>query len=782
MPTMDSAPERRRPERRRPRPSRTVSALLASTVVGNEGAAASHINRFPTTEATTATADAWRRPIRPPSGLYRQVKCVINLQGGAQDSSVTRTGIDHHFSPPPPPPPLHQRMDERTTWQPLQVPPVQAAQPKRVLVAAQSAYKRNGGSSPPPPPPPPPPPLPEAGKKDHVARPPLPPPSPLQEPREELRDATTRGIEPYPPPPPPIPPTPTTIVSTGTTMRPKYPSDWNRNDCNDYRPPQDEPMGKWNDKRENVGDRPNRKNDGMSASPSDPRRKMEPQREEEPREVFEQGRNHLEEVDLHVDENEISKRSTHTRRRTTFLGGLFGRNKSEQSRKSDAGANKAEDKKRLEDSPFDSGELPYVQKRQLDERQGEQHWDQYETQDRRSVFFSHNPFPDESLPPPPPPPLPNQNYFNTLQDQSVDTRTSLADYTRKISSMYFATAEDPDQIDGSESDGEGISNSDENAADDRVETEDTTRKSERKTYASQISGVDVDILRDLVREELRKIVAGGPVISHVNSNEPETTKQLAGDDSPEVDSTFESDYVDDDILSALEGISENCDDGYFGDKDEAWVGQHYDLGGEARERGIKFHQQPPCTLHDGDIFPDEPENEEDSIYEYEFEYETYDDADYSKSKPKNVGDTDRMEAEVEERVRLKVAQKEAELQARYLADKERAIERVRAEEGEKMAKKIEIERAEAEQIAREKTTKAERIKQKRITAKRLKKERAKFQQALAAKDKEMELQRSKVVNTRRKPKCTFLTKYSPEQIAQMSEEELDRIIGPKDKV
>ena len=32
----------------------------------------------------------------------------------------------------------------------------------------------------------------------------------------------------------------------------------------------------------------------------------------------------------------------------------------------------------------------------------------------------------------------------------------LADYTRKISSMYFATAEDPDQIDGSESDGEGM--------------------------------------------------------------------------------------------------------------------------------------------------------------------------------------------------------------------------------------------------------------------------------------------------------------------------------------
>lgn len=544
-------------------------------------------------------------------------------------------------------------------------------------------------------------------------------------------------------------------------MRPEHPSDsqarrnfdprWNRNHGNnddDCQPQQDEPMGKWNDQRENVVDRPNRENDGMSASPSDLRREMEPQRGEEPREVhvIEQGGNPLEEVDMHSDER-ASKRSMPAGRRTTFLGGLFGRSKSDERRKSDAGT-KAEDKKRLEDSPFDAG---------------------------RPINT------DDVMPPPPPPPPPKQNYLNTPRDQSVDTRPSLVDYTRKISSMYFATAEDPDQIDGSDSDEEGMSSSDENADDDRVGTEDMTRKTEGKTYAPQISGVDVDVLRDLVREELRKIVVDGPFISHVNSNEPETTKQMAGDDFPEVDSTFESDYVDDGILSALEDMLENCDDGYFGNKNEALVGQHDDLDGEVRENGVKYHQQSPCTLHDGDIFPDKPENEEDSIYEYEFEYETYDDADYSESKPKNVGGMDRMKAEVEERVRLEVAQKEAELQAKYLADNEREIERVRAEEAEKMAKKIEAERAEAEQIAREKTTKAERIKQKRITAKRLKKERARFEQALAAKDKEMELQRSKVVNTRLKAKDTFLTRYSPEQIAQMSEEELDRIIGPKDE-
>ena len=542
-------------------------------------------------------------------------------------------------------------------------------------------------------------------------------------------------------------------------MRPEYPGDsqarrnfdprWNRKNNNgnidDYQPHQeDEPMGKWNDQRENVADR----------------------------------------------------------RRTTFFGGLFGRNKTVEKRKGDAGT-KAEDKKRLEDSPFDAGpiktekpgdesfvlpsdlpltrgELSDVQKQPLGKRQGGQHWDQYESQDR-SYDFPHDPFPDESLPPPPPPPPPEQNYLNTIRDQSVDARPSFADYTRKISSLYFATAEDLDHIDGSDSDEEGMSSLDENADDNRVGTEDTTRMTERKTYAPQISGVDIDVLRDLVREELQKIVADGPVISHVNSNEPETTKQPAGDDFPEVDSTFESDYVDDDILSTLEDISENCDDGYFGNKNEALVGKHDDLDGEARESGIKSHQQSPCTLHDGDIFPGEPGNEEDSIYEYEyeFEYETYDDADYSESKTQNVGDIDRMKAEVEERVRVEVAQKEAELQAKYLEDKEREIERVRAEEAEKMAKRIEAERAEAEQIAKEKTTKAERIKQKRITAKRLKKERAKFEQALAAKDKEMELQRSKVVKTRRKAKDTFLTRYSPEQIAQMSEEELDRIIGPK---
>ena len=644
---------------------------------------------------------------------------------------------------------------------------------------------------------------------------------PPQQPREELRDTTiTRSIEPYPAPPPLPPnlPPPPPIASAGTTMRPEHPSSdsqarrnfdprWNRNDGNidGCQPHQDEPMGKWNDQRENIADRPNRESDGMNASPSDLRsgREMEPQRGEEPREVHVIEKGGREEVDLHSDENETgtSKRSMPARRRTTFFGGLFGRNKSDERRESDAGT-KAENKKRLkDDSPFDAdgpihrtekpddvidsfvpppdlplarGELPYAQKRQLDERLGEQQWNQYEAQDRRSDF-PHYPFPDESLPPPPPPPTPKQNYLNTPRDQSVDTRPSLVDYTRKISSMYFASAEDPDQIDGSDSDEEGMSSSDENADDGRVGTEDTTRKIEGKTYAPQVSGVDVDFLRDLVREELRKIVVDVPVISHVNSNEPETTKQLARDDFPEVDSTFESDYVDDDILSALEDISENCDDGYFGNENEALVAQHDGLDGEARE------EQSLCTLHGGNIFPDEPENEEDSVYEYEFEYETYDDAAYSELKPKMVGEMDRMKAELEERVRLEVAQKEAELQAKYLEDKEKEIERVRAEEAEKMAKRIEAERAEAEQIAREKTTNAERIKHKRITAKRLKKERAKFEEALAAKDKEMELQRSKVVNTRRKAKDTFLTRYSPEQIAQMSEEELDRIIGPKDE-
>lgn len=281
----------------------------------------------------------------------------------------------------------------------------------------------------------------------------------------------------------------------------------------------------------------------------------------------------------------------------------------------------------------------------------------------------------------------------------------MADYTRKISSMYFATAED--QIDGFESDEEDISTSeDDNAASGRVRPDDGTSKIESQKNAPQFVGVDVAILRDLVREELRKIVSSN------SSNQSETTKQPMEHDFPELDAGFES------------------NDDNFGNE------------------------------YDG----------------FEYEYETYDDTDYRDSNSNNDHDRDRIESQVQERVRIEVAQKEAELQAKYLADKEKEIERIRAEEGERMAKKIEADRAEAEKAAREKAAKAERIKQKQITAKRLKKERAKFERALAAKDRELEERFAK-----RKAKGTFLTRYTPEQITEMSEEEVDRIIAQRDE-
>ena len=535
---------------------------------------------------------------------------------------------------------------------------------------------------------------------------------------------------------------------------------------------------------------------------------------------------------LHVDDDEEERsKSSIPRRRKTFLGGLFRRSNSDEKDRKEA-QGEAEDETTFEDTSLVSptsrddaveqiqtekpgqmivgvprldlplgvrNEAPYTQRGQMDETQGDEHRRQHRTQDHGSVSGEtlvdpRSQFREESWSPPPPLPPPpepisQQEYLNTPQTQSADgTRPSLADYTRKISSMYFATANEADQIDGFESVEEGINSSDdEYAVDDHVGPNHGTRRVDVKPNTPQIPGVDVDVLRDLVREELRKIVVDGPVISDVNSNEHETKKQPMGDVFQELDATFESDYVDDEILSALEGLSENYDDGYIGNEYEALVQQHNDNDfiSEARESGIESHQQPSSTLDEGDIFNNEheDENEEESIYEYEYEYEyeTYDDANYSESNPQNVCSMDRMEVEIEERVRLEVAEKEAELKARCFAEKEKEIERVRAEEAEKMAKKIEAERAEAEQIAREKTIKAERIKQKRIMAKRLKKERVKFEQALANKDKEMERQRSHVVYAGRKAKGTFLSKYSPEQITEMSEEELDRIIGQKNE-
>jgi len=196
-----------------------------------------------------------------------------------------------------------------------------------------------------------------------------------------------------------------------------------------------------------------------------------------------------------------------------------------------------------------------------------------------------------------------------------------------------------------------------------------------------------------------------------------------------------------------------------------------------------FGQQSD-SVSGGDIFIDEHANEEESLYDYEYEYETYDETvdNHSESNPNNKTrdiDTERIEAEIEERVRIEVAQKEAEIEAKYLAGKEKEIERVRAEEAQKMVKKFEAERTEAEKLVRETTAKAERIKQKRITAKRLKKERAKCERALADKDEEMERQRLQITQPC-KPISTLLTRYSPDELLTMSEVELDQIIGQND--
>jgi len=459
----------------------------------------------------------------------------------------------------------------------------------------------------------------------------------------------------------------------------------------------------------------------MSASTTEPRREMEEQQRGE--ESFgherQRGGNNPVDVDLHGDENE--KRKPSGPRRRGLLGGLFRRIESDERTRKEAGVQADDERgtfvdsllvapkfreedvgKQIKSTPPDEttnssevlsdrrlhqDEEHRVQKRQLDQRRGEQ---------------QELPQPQ---PPPPPPPTSQQRHSNLPRHQEVDTRPSLADYTRKISSMYFATAED--QIDGFESDEEDISTSeDDNAASGRVRPDDGTSKIESQTNAPQSVGVDVALLRDLVREELRKIVSSN------SSNQSETTKQPMEHDFPELDAGFES------------------NDDNFGNE------------------------------YDG----------------FEYEYETYDDTDYRDSNSNNDHDRDRIESQVQERVRIEVAQKEAELQAKYLADKEKEIERIRAEEGERMAKKIEADRAEAEKAAREKAAKAERIKQKQITAKRLKKERAKFERALAAKDRELEERFAK-----RKAKGTFLTRYTPEQITEMSEEEVDRIIAQRDE-
>lgn len=407
-------------------------------------------------------------------------------------------------------------------------------------------------------------------------------------------------------------------------------------------------------------------------------------------------------------------------RRRTFLGGLFRPNRPDEKKKVEA-----DDKETFDNET----------KQQPD--QGEaQHHHQFHSEREQSSNASDQTFAvpphqfraEPSLPPPPPPPISQQHHSDRLpQNQDVDTRPSLAEYTKKISTMYFHTAED--QIYGSGSVEEDASTSDiedEAYMYDRVGPDAAIGDGE--AIPPSMFGIDVHVIRDLVREaralrdELRKIVVDGP------ANAP-SARVKSNEDVIATDDTF---------------------------------GQQSD------------------SVSGGDIFIDEHANEEESLYDYEYEYETYDDVDnHSESNPNKKTrdiDTERIEAEIEERVRIEVAQKEAEIEAKYLAGKEKEIERVRAEETQKMVKKFEAERTKAEKIVRETTAKAERIKQKRITAKRLKKERAKCERALADKDEEMELQRLQITQPC-KPISTLLTRYSLDELLTMSEDELDQIIG-----
>lgn len=409
-------------------------------------------------------------------------------------------------------------------------------------------------------------------------------------------------------------------------------------------------------------------------------------------------------------------------RRRTFLGGLFRPNRPDEKKKVEA----------------DDKETFVNETRQLPDRGEAQHHHQLHSEreqssnapDQNFAVPPHQYRTEPSLPPPPPPPVSQQHHSNRLpqnQEVHVDTRPSLAEYTKKITTMYFHTAEDP--VYGSGSVEEDVSTSDiedEAYMHDRVGPDAAIGGGE--AMPPSMFGIDVHVLRDLVREaralrdELRKIVVDGP------ANAPSASVK-SNKDVIAIDDTF---------------------------------GQQSD------------------SVSGGDIFIDEHANEEESLYDYEYEYETYDDVDNdSESNPNNKTcdiDTERIEAEIEERVRVEVAQKEAEIEARYLADKEKEIERVRAEEAEKMVKKIEAERTKAENIVRKKTAKAERIKQKRITTKRLKEERAKCERALADKDEEIERQRVQITQPR-KPISTLLTRYSPDELLTMSEDELDQIIG-----
>ena len=411
-------------------------------------------------------------------------------------------------------------------------------------------------------------------------------------------------------------------------------------------------------------------------------------------------------------------------RRRTFLGGLFRPNRPDEKKKVEA-----DDKETFDNET----------KQQPD--QGEaQHHHQFHSEREQSSNASDQTFvapphqfrTESSLPPPPPPPISQQHHSNRLpQKQEVDTRPSLEEYTQKISTMYSHTAED--QIYGSGSVEEDVSTSDiedEAYMYDRVGPDAAIGGGE--AIPPSMFGIDVRVIRDLVREaralrdELRKIVADGL------ANAP-SARVKSNDDVIATDDTF---------------------------------GQQSD------------------SISGGDIFIDEHANEEESLYDYEYEYETYDETvdNHSESNPNNKTrdiDTERIEAEIEERVRIEVAQKEVEIEAKYLASREKEIERVRAEEAQKMVKKFEAERTEAEKIIRETTAKAERIKQKRITAKRLKKERAKCERALADKDEEMERQRLQITQPY-KPISTLLTRYSPDELLTMSEVELDQIIGQND--